>query len=78
LDEIGRIGQTSRTSQVNLKFPIEKLNSPFSNSENNAELQRAMATHSENLKLLSMPLSDLTLQICGDFINPGPFLIFWL
>ncbi|KAF7630759.1 BRO1 domain-containing protein [Meloidogyne graminicola] len=39
--------------------------------ENNTELQRAMATHSSNLKMLSMPLSDLTKKICGDFTNLG-------
>ncbi|KAI3420945.1 Tyrosine-protein phosphatase non-receptor type 23 [Globodera pallida] len=39
--------------------------------ENNAELQRAIAAHSENLKLLSQPLPELTRQICGgcDFSN---------
>ncbi|KAL3121124.1 hypothetical protein niasHT_005384 [Heterodera trifolii] len=40
--------------------------------ENNAELQRAIAAHSENLKLLSQPLPELTRQICGDCAqNPG-------
>lgn len=39
--------------------------------ENNTELQRAMATHSSNLKMLSMPLAELTKKICGDFTNPG-------
>ncbi|CAK5112295.1 unnamed protein product [Meloidogyne enterolobii] len=39
--------------------------------ENNTELQRAMATHSSNLKMLSIPLPELTKKICGDFTNPG-------
>nr|CAD2171810.1 unnamed protein product [Meloidogyne enterolobii] len=39
--------------------------------ENNTELQRAMATHSSNLKMLSIPLPELTRKICGDFTNPG-------
>nr|CAD2192370.1 unnamed protein product [Meloidogyne enterolobii] len=39
--------------------------------ENNTELQRAMATHSSNLKMLSIPLPELTKKICGGFTNPG-------
>lgn len=41
--------------------------------ENNAELQRAVAAHSENLKLLAMPLGQLSKEICGNYINPSLF-----
>lgn len=36
---------------------------------NNTELQRAVATHSGNLKLLAMPLTELAREVCGEPIN---------
>ncbi|KAH7689665.1 tyrosine-protein phosphatase non-receptor type 23, partial [Aphelenchoides avenae] len=35
----------------------------------NIELQRAIAAHSENLKLLAMPITELTHEVCGKVIN---------
>lgn len=39
--------------------------------ENNNGLQRALASYSESLKLLSLPLPQLTKYICGETLNPS-------
>uniref|UniRef100_A0A915CHQ0 BRO1 domain-containing protein n=1 Tax=Parascaris univalens TaxID=6257 RepID=A0A915CHQ0_PARUN len=38
---------------------------------NNAQLQRAIAAHSENLRVLAMPLNELNRRICGPVVKPS-------
>ncbi|KAI1704697.1 BRO1-like domain-containing protein [Ditylenchus destructor] len=50
---------------------IEELYSHHQKAKaNNAELQRAMASHSGNLKMLAMPLNELTRYVCGEYVDP--------
>lgn len=40
-------------------------------------MQRAIGAHLENLKLLAMPLNQLTKEICKNNINPSCFFDFF-
>lgn len=43
---------------------------------NNAQLQRAIAAHSENLRVLAMPLNELNRRISGPVVKPCSFRLF--
>lgn len=43
---------------------------------NNAELQRALAAHSESLKILAMPLNELRKRLTDTRTKPGIDFIF--
>lgn len=58
-------------SYIEIEAKKKLLHFLFHYRQNNVELQRAIAAHSENLKLLAMPLTHITQEICGDFINPS-------
>uniref|UniRef100_A0A915DP80 BRO1 domain-containing protein n=1 Tax=Ditylenchus dipsaci TaxID=166011 RepID=A0A915DP80_9BILA len=68
--EDAKLKQDEGFQAINAK--LEELTSHHVKAKsNNIELQRAMASHSENLKLLAMPLAELSRQICGQFIDPS-------
>lgn len=59
--------QGYKTAKIRLEELVKHQNTA---RENNNGLQRALASYSESLKLLSLPLPQLTKYICGETLNP--------